>query len=123
MFLTAARRQWCTTASQQTDGIEADANALDASQTSLASSKNVSVLLASLSLSRQEVLGHIKKENDYTEGKMEHLKGLREDLYKVIKGFVCDPPCIAVSFFSVKRRWTDYSLCKGLPTAHGRPRF
>lgn len=32
---------------------------------------------------RQEVLGHIKKENDYTEAKMEHLKGLREDLYKV----------------------------------------
>ncbi len=31
----------------------------------------------------QEVLGHIKKENAYTEEKMEHLKGLREDLYKV----------------------------------------
>eukprot|EP00903_Cladosiphon_okamuranus_P021564 g19826.t1 len=34
----------------------------------------------------KEVLGHIKKENDYTEEKMSHLKGLREDLYKEFLG-------------------------------------
>ncbi|CAM9120715.1 unnamed protein product [Pylaiella littoralis] len=34
----------------------------------------------------KEVLGHIKKENDYTEEKMAHLKDLREDLYKEFLG-------------------------------------
>lgn len=45
--------------------------------------KLVDVASARFRASGQEVLGHIKKENDYTEEKMEHLKGLREDLYKV----------------------------------------
>ncbi|CAM9394034.1 unnamed protein product, partial [Laminaria digitata] len=34
----------------------------------------------------QEVLGYIHKENDYTQKNMEHLKDLREDLYKEFLG-------------------------------------
>lgn len=46
----------------------------------------------------QEVLGHIKKENAYTAEKMQHLEGLREDLYKVRRNpemcrWMMDSPC------------------------------
>lgn len=41
------------------------------------------LFLTRISLPPQEVLAHITAENKYTEEKMAHLSGLREDLYKV----------------------------------------
>lgn len=43
----------------------------------------------------QEVLGHIQKENEYTQKNMEHLKDLREDLYKV--WLMCTTSCFMLA--------------------------